>query len=282
MSVPKLAFTYWKGKNFSPLQILSVQTLSYYNPDLQIIIYYNVDGESNIIPWKTGEHTRELTSISDIFSLKELKNVTFKEVDFKNIFGVDVTNAVYLADIIRIYKLYEHGGIWFDLDIFFIKKIPDMFFTMKESLGLFKELTESNLFRCVPTGFIIAKPKNTFCSKLIACVSDILNDISNIKEYQKFGPHVWRQLYNEIHQDRNLKLPFINIKQSIDIRNYDSEYIYPYRPYELEKMYYSNTTNQLSPNLIGIHWFNGAAISTDFINTFFSPNNNIDPTYTMP
>mgnify|MGYP000527715755 CR=1 FL=1 len=58
--------------------------------------------------------------------LYSIPNIDIVEIDFQQKYGVTETLFhSYLADILRIKKLEEHGGVWFDTDILFLNGIGD-------------------------------------------------------------------------------------------------------------------------------------------------------------
>jgi len=256
--IPKLAFTYWEGKQFSPLHLLTIHTLSFYNPDISIIIYYSDDHDINPC-WDGCEQKEPILVISDINTLKSIHNVSFQKIDFQSLFNYNITSSVYKADIVRIYKLHEHGGIWFDFDIFFINKIPDIIFNQENELGLF------TYYNTHATGFVIGKQNNQICKKMLDTILyKFTNNIID-RDYAQFGPSLWDKTFSTY--------PDLYSKCIM----YPNTLIYPYLYTDLNTLYYTSN-NLLTECTFGIHWYNGSGHSKTFINTYFKDKNLISNT----
>ena len=255
--IPKLAFTYWEGKQFSPLHLLTVQTFCHHNPDVSIIIYYDTQEFST--HWKSHEHKEHIHELSDIHQLKELKNVSFEQVS-----NIPKNKPIVVADYIRVVKLHEHGGMWIDFDIFFINKIPDEMWNQTEDIGIF------TYHGVIATGLMTSQKGGFFCSKLITNMNARLSDSGD--DYQHIGPNMWTQVYYE-HVGNSVwhsLQPHRN--KPVSVANtivYPNAFVYPYLWNELEKLYVGAGEERCSQNTFGIHWYNGATLSKQFINAFF-------------
>lgn len=247
--IPKIAFTYWEGKQFSPLHKLTLETFLIYNPDLEVIIYTNDDNVDINPVWRTDEHRIQLDILCDINDFKHRKNVKFQTIDFKSLYNTDIDSAVYRADIARIIKLYEHGGVWFDLDIFFTKKIPDAYFELDADVITFF------YYNTIATGFVLAKKNSIICKHLADHIHSSIESMNTTKNYEQFGPTLW----NDVVQLHNLGQYIILLPNSV---------IYPYL-YTTLKRLYNDKQADLHENTIGIHWYNGASDTKIFINSYF-------------
>lgn len=88
--------------------------------------------------------------------LKQNSNITIKKIERVREFdGFSISHVQYEADIIRMYLLYEHGGIYLDTDIYMVKNINELI--DGHSLYIARETTD-NIINCS----IISEPKNEF------------------------------------------------------------------------------------------------------------------------
>ena len=251
--IPKIVFTYWEGDQLSELHYLTIYSLHKYNPELDIIIYTDETPKNILREWNTPEHSIDiqkkipLSNLIDINPNKIfLKPINFqKEYDFDNNISI-----VFKADFIRIAKLYKHGGIWFDMDILFFKPIPDFFFQEKVEAFIF------NYSDVIPTGFLASIPKSKYLENLYEESLEIIKK-KNLNNYQKIGPIIWLEEYKKLN-----KKEYTNL-----IKTLDNSLVYPFLWNQLDKLF--KKSNAIIPeNTFGIHWYNGAPITKEFINNF--------------
>jgi hypothetical protein len=263
MSIPKKFFTYWEGDQLSILHYYTIYSLRKYNPDTQITIYTSKNTGSKLSQWNSREHSIKIQNKVTLDSLIniDVSNISLTEIDFNKEYNVENDiSVVYKADFIRIAKLYEHGGMWFDMDILFIKPIPDHLFHTDTELYFYMYL------ETIPTGLLFSSPKNTFITQLY---EKALNIIVNIKSnqthhYQVLGPNLWIKFLNEF------KCPCVlHCLIKSDVYPYDSSNIIGI---------YSNL-NCIEPNTFGLHWYNGDSYTKHFINRLniqsLNPSNSI-------
>ena len=136
--IPKIVFTYWEGEQLSELHYLTIYSLHKYNPELDIIIYTDENPKNIFREWNTSQHSIDIQKTIPLSKLVEVNpnKIFLRLINFNNDYHFDNNiSIVFKADFIRIAKLYEHGGIWFDMDILFVKPIQDFFF--KEDIQAF-------------------------------------------------------------------------------------------------------------------------------------------------
>lgn len=256
--IPKIVFTYWEGEQLSELHYLTIYSLHIYNPELDIIIYTDENPKNIFREWNTHQHLIDIQktiSLSKLIQVNPTK-ICIIPINFNNDYQFDNNiSIVFKADFIRIAKLYEHGGIWFDMDILFVKPIPDFFF--KEDIQAFI----FNYSRTIPTGFLASIPKSKYLENLYNLSLQIIKN-KELNVYQKIGPDLWIQEYKKLGKKiiKNIKI-------------LDSNLVYPFFWNQLDNLFKNNSA--LPENTFGIHWYNGADVTKEFINQF--DINNINP-----
>jgi hypothetical protein len=242
MTIP--LFTYWEGKSFSNLHYLTILSLHKHNPDKDITIYTSKYDNSKFIQWNTGEHSIDIVNKVDFRSILTISDkIYIKEIDFDKEYNIDNNlSCVYKADIIRIIKSYEHGGIWFDFDILFIKPIPESFFINDADINIC-------YYGEVATGLVYCKPKLEVLKNMVNSIFNILKGTPNL--YQQFGPDLWaRWLRHTPHNN--------------SVLYFEKNQVYPYTAPFISTIYYNNVV--LPEETWAIHWYNGAQASKIFIN----------------
>ena len=110
---------YWNGiLNEKHLySILSCYYFNVYNNKHKIILWL----ENNTY----NQYNTEIEKYAEIkyFSLNDELN----NIDFINNYNHNFSNITYYSDFIRSILLYNYGGIWFDLDCFFLRCFDPIF-----------------------------------------------------------------------------------------------------------------------------------------------------------
>jgi glycosyltransferase involved in cell wall biosynthesis len=267
--IPSMLFTYWVGKEFSYLHALSLRTLSRLHPHSKIIVYSDSSGTS--IPKSSEslkEHSIKLNRVFDIEDeIGSLPNVEFAPLDLKSILGIEKQLFhVFCADYIRIFKLHEHGGIWFDLDILFTQNI---FSVLPPKVGegksiLLSEVRHKEEFT-VGTGFIAAKPKSPMLKEMLEHIqSSVLTELDEDANYQVLGPNIWR----------NYCLPYIKhnlLKLHPEVQTLPLDSYAPYLWFEIDTYFNSHEISRTQkPLTFGNHWYFGSNKSREFLNCITS------------
>lgn len=177
-------------------------------------------------------------------------------------------SPVYKADFIRIAKLYEHGGVWFDFDVLFIAEIPRALFDIQTDLFWFTYLN------AVPTGFLAAKPQISVLKELLTSANDRMNQ--QLRGYQSIGPDLWWEVFTK-HNEM--------LKNTTCLPH---QLVYPYNCYETQMMIrrplqlatsslYKKT--KIETDTFAIHWYNGDPNVKKFIDSLdfnnLSPNRSV-------
>lgn len=247
-----IAFTFWEGDQFNYCHFLTIKSLLQFNPELRVIIY-----SSNLTPitslkWNTREQELLLNNKYDQNELKKFKNVEFVSVDLNKEMNYDCSGltVVWRSDIVRILKLYEHGGIYFDFDTLFINKIPD------EILNT-KECHFNKYYGVLNNAFLVASPKSPIIGLILDNIKLILHSNLITNNYMLFGsPLITRLLLNKDGTPKMDGIKFI-----------PNELNCPYLCDQMDKLFYSNI-DLTTDRTFAIHWYNGSNISRKFVNDF--------------
>jgi hypothetical protein len=123
---------FWNGK-LNDKHYISILSCYYFNiknkNGRKIILWGDLDFEKN-------EWYDKISEICDIkiFDLKyEIKDTFFerKQIVSRN------NQYSYISDIIRYVLLYKYGGVWFDLDIFFLRNIDKLLCNFKDDICVY-------------------------------------------------------------------------------------------------------------------------------------------------
>ena len=254
--IPKIAFTFWEGHQLTYMHALTIITFQKYNPDFRIIIYVSNNLNAELIKWNTGEHTLQYSNLYDINQLKNINNVELIEVDVNKIVGYNGTlSVVWKSDILRLLKLYEHGGMYIDFDILFINKIPDKLFKIDK-------LMFNTYYGLINNAVIISKKENYILKIIIDHILKMLKtgDVKN--EYMQFGPTLITHLIK-------------NTALENDVYYIPNDMTCPYLSDEMNKLFFTNI-DQTTENTFALHWYNGDKESRNYCSNFNINNTDKD------
>jgi len=264
--IPKIAFTFWEGTQLTYLQYLTIYTFHKFNPSYDIIIYHSTANEqfdhfnnnnaqmSQIHPSGYNVNTAKCLTVAMFNQIPNVKIININVCEEYNIkFNA---STIYKADVVRNMKLYEHGGIWIDMDILFLKPISILIHRKSSPIQYF--VYDST----IPTGLLLSSPKNK-CIEFIAecCKAKIANHHLN-NDCQQFGPTLWRNCV------------FNNQSIFTECEILPNNVVYPYMWNEVN-LIFKSLVDRIHPNTVGIHWFNGATDARIYEDQF--DINKIDP-----
>lgn len=147
----------------------------------------------------------------------------------------------FVTDYVRLYVLYNFGGIYMDTDVE-VRKPLDEFLDNEAFSGF-----ESSIY--VPTGIMGSEKGNTLFKILL----DYYNDRHFVKDDGTLDTTTNVKIITSILNERNLKLN--NMYQKLEgITLYPSDYFCPINARTREK--------NITKNTYTIHWFAGSWIPT--------------------
>jgi hypothetical protein len=122
---------YWNGI-LNEKHLYSILSCYYFN------IYKN---KHKIILWlennTSNQYNVEIEKYAEIryFSLNDEKNKTLFMKDFSHNNGNVIT---LYADYVRTVLLYNYGGVWFDLDCFFLRNFDPIFYNFENEICVYQ------------------------------------------------------------------------------------------------------------------------------------------------
>lgn len=278
--IPKIFFTYWEGNALTKLHYYTIKSLFKYNPDISIIVYTSKITSNTIIQWSSYEHkllnndnnnkinnenniNNNNININDLININKEK-IKLIEIDFENEYNIDNNiSCIYKADFIRIAKLYEHGGLWFDMDILFIKKIPDYLFSSNVDIFFYYYIYT------IPTGILCSTPKNKLIKKIFETAYEIIKKIKsdhNNLRYQTLGPDLWIRCFSTYNEVTN------------NVCCLDKNTAYAYDCDNILD-FFNSDKNIINDDTFCIHWYNGDPEVKKIVNNFdeknINPNNSV-------
>jgi hypothetical protein len=260
MTIPKIFFTYWEGNQLSVLHYYTIASILKQNPDIDVIIYTSKVDSNILVQWSTHEHKDKFNKIIPLESLVNIDKNRVKLVPVDFVKEYDINNdlsCVFKADFIRISKLYEHGGAWFDMDILFMKSFPTLFFENDLDFYYFKYSTSD----VIPSGLFLSSPKNELITAIFNEAHMLIKTPHFLDDYQKIGPILWTKHLN------------INYESCKKVELSET-YVYPYN-WKTINLFFENTTRDyIKDDTFCIHWYNGADCSKKFLEKFDTYNIN--------
>lgn len=223
--IPRTLFLYWGGRKLSWLRYLTVVSFAKHNPDWEIKVYYPVVPAVSHT-WKTKEQTIQYVG----------EDYTHKLTEYAELIPFDVETLgfsrempeVHKSDVFRLWALHEHGGVYSDFDILYVKPMPRVkvrWYSRHPSEGHFS------------VG-LLAAPKN---DNLYAELLELARNSTGTTKYQVFGATLWHRVADD---------------RLIEGWNIPTNFVYSCNWREAEKLFTSN--EDLPPDAVGVHWFAGA------------------------
>jgi SAM-dependent methyltransferase len=153
----------------------------------------------------------------------------------------------------RMYILKLHGGVYSDFDIMYVDNIEKYFLNNKQTIVF--DRIGNNGYQYCPNAFFIA---NKNCEYIKFIIDKQINYVKiGAKGYNNVGPQIVREV--------TLLPKYKNQRKNIKIMN--SMCYLPLEYNELSCLYNQMDFKNKEP-YFGIHWFNGASESRDYIDNF--------------
>ena len=258
--VPRIAYFYWGAPVLPYLRYMCLVSFKLLNPDWRVILFTPARLTLGTT-WGTNEQQVPVATRDYMQELKNYGGIETCPFDMEEIGFSNFLPEVIKSDIIRLYLLSQHGGLWADTDILFFRPLkhallPDdsqAYFCYRRGGP-----TQEDIVRNGPEyhaiGFLLGAPHNPYYTKLFNGVRAIMNP----ELYQSCGSPYYRKMIN-IHSAGIFNL---NINTVYPSRALPGMWVGPTREYVL----------QIWSNCIGWHWYGGHPISGKMQNQILHNN----------
>jgi hypothetical protein len=124
---PVIFHCYWYG-NLNEKHLSSILSCYYFN------VYNN---KHKIILWLENNIPNEYNTYIEKYA--EIRKFSFKD-EIKP-FKINTSHFIYISlysDCVRTFLLYNYGGVWFDLDCFFLRSFDPLFYKFENEICLYE------------------------------------------------------------------------------------------------------------------------------------------------
>jgi len=254
--IPKILHMYWDRSPMSQLQTFTVSTFHKHNPDWTINVYIPKQpytGASSFIPNYTGKDYFHLVEQSDY--------VNIVNVDLKD-YGIDpALHNILRSDILRYHLLYNHGGVWSDFDVIWIKPI-DHFRNIEyhgdvpinDVTAVVSFLRDTHGGHSI--GIMIHAKHDPYAKDLV----ELTKTIKPPYGHETFGGPM-------LHRGFPTLESLSRFKTVIGAR-FETYYPYNIHPPSptFHRLYNENDLGCINNNVICVHWYNGKPLSKQYVN----------------
>ena len=255
--IPQVAHFYWGGGPLSYLRFLSVQSFKKQNPTWQVKVHQPVTNSQAPSNW-----TNHITQ--DFRDQISALDVVVVEHDFDSYGFSNQAHEVHKSDFLRWRLLATEGGVWSDIDIFYIKPMECLEENNLQHANIDVALCPLKPPRKHTVGFMFASQDNDFYQYM----SGVALANYNPDEYQCMGSDLINGRYEEFDsfgkQFPNNQFVFLNKKSVYVITSKTIDQFYQPVDQKLTKKFNNS-------QVIGYHWFGGHPQSQAFENNL-QPN----------
>lgn len=255
--IPQVAHFYWGGGPLSYLRFLSVQSFKKQNPTWQVKVHQPVTNSQAPSNW-----TNHITQ--DFRDQISALDVVVVEHDFDSYGFSNQAHEVHKSDFLRWRLLATEGGVWSDIDIFYIKPMECLEENNLQHANIDVALCPLKPPRKHTVGFMFASQDNDFYQYM----SGVALANYNPDVYQCMGSDLINGRFEEFDsfgkQFPNNQFVFLNKKSVYVITSKTIDQFYQPVDQKLTKKFNNS-------QVIGYHWFGGHPQSQAFENNL-QPN----------
>lgn len=239
--IPKIAHFYWGNNQLPFLRYLSLWSFCRNNPDWTVKLHVPTD-VSTSITWKTDEQKYEIKNNDYYAYVKNLPVKIVRTSMLKYGFSNSIPE-VHKSDIIRWNVLFEQGGLWSDMDIFYIKSVKNCI-----------DASSDKDYLCFSTkkgyysiGFMFSRHRSEIMRRI---ATECRKNYSRSR-YQCVGSVLMKKVLGNI---TNVSKQAINLNMNV---------VYPFDSYHVQELW-GNTSTELPEETVGIHWYAGNRLSGEY------------------
>jgi hypothetical protein len=255
--IPKVAHFYWGGGPLSYLRFLSVQSFKKQNPDWQVKVHQPVTNSQAPSNWINNIKQDFRDQINTL-------DVAIVEHDFDRYGFSNQAHEVHKSDFLRWRLLATEGGLWSDIDIFYIKSMQCLEENNLQHANIDVALCPLSPPHKHTVGFMLASKDNNFYRS----ISEVAMANYNPDIYQCMGSDLINGQFENFEsfgqQFPNNQFVFLNKKSVYVITSKTIDQFY--QPIDS-----SSNKKFNSSQVIGYHWFGGHSQSQEFENNL-QPN----------
>lgn len=247
LNIPKIFHVYWGGETLTYLRFMTIVTFMKRNPDWEITFLYPKEITKHAL-WLTYEN--KFTEISCTNFLPNLMELPIKkvQVDFSEYGISNSIPEVHKSDFIRLIQLSQFGGLWSDMDIFYIRPINDFYLNNPQNKNIETFICNNEYGHSI--GFMMASKGNKF----FATLAELAVKEYDSRYYQTFGAILYNKYFDTMDKIEAIT-PAINF--SMDV-------VYPIIAGN-EKKFIDGSILKLGPKTLGAHWYAGHPQWIDFL-----------------
>ncbi len=249
--IPKTAHFYWGGSQLPFLRYLTLWSFCNFNPEWRVKLYIPVS-LSTRITWKTNEQNYRVKN-NDCFKRLEKLPVSIVKSSMERYGFSNSIPEVHKSDILRWNVLADEGGLWSDMDIFYVKGIESCFDVSSEK----DYLCYDTIKKYYSIGFMLASHE----SPIMRMMANSCHKYYKRSEYQSVGSIMMKKVLGNID------------KFSDSVDNMDMSIVYPFDSYNIDCLW-SSKEYRIPDKTIGIHWYAGNKVSGEYISNINKKNFN--------
>ncbi len=274
--IDKTAYFFWQGEQISWLRYMTLRSFVHHNPDWQPVLYLASNPDFTIT-WKGIEHQEDYHQNEYENYFSKIYDLDLEIVPYENHGHHPAQNS----DLACWDIMSNNSGIFFDMDILFIKSANEFHEWLEDSdTGIDLHSPECHWAACPQfrIGIVCSSGNNQFFKDLLEMGID---NSKNMSRYQQLGSeHLASHLCNltrpyqtdlydkcrkprdfqNRNQDAISRVEKIYGGRTINLSYFDT--VYPWDWYEDNPRFYD--AHQILGTYFGIHWYGGRPVSQEF------------------